>query len=519
MLAEKLILTVGKRYKARAGVTAPVSAGQDASTPVLHTLPAGTLVVCAQVPESGGRVRISSPAGWVDAALLEVAEPAPVLRPDFVTFQQRHDLVAPGDAYGLEFPFSLAMLQEHGPDFLTRAFHASGVMSADNRVTEILSMKPIEVKGASENALMTIAYARDEPGIEAELFVKMPAADVERKFGLAGMSHGEVEMARLSQKGIVPVETAKYYFADYCTHTANYILITGKIAFGVAPIELAHSKGYDFMVPDAGAHYRVLTQALGRLVAAHKTGAMGYDLEEIFPYGRAARDFWPSDESAGRIDRLVDFIGRIAPQLFIREGTDPAFLKQWREDLLFGLANKDAVIAWLHANPDYTGLCHSNLNIDNAWYWRDDAGALHVGLLDWGGTGQMSIGQALSSMLMMPEPEAYTALVREAINGFIAEYHAAGGLALDPETLRFHYKASVFSTAIWIIVDYITDMLFQFSEADYAGMKDRFDERLTGTGIYSAIIWIDNMLRDWLDDLTPGEACRQIVAQHAQPTA
>ena len=58
-------------------------------------------------------------------------------------------------------------------------------------------------------------------------------------------------------------------------------------------------------------------------------------------------------------------------------------------------------------------------------------------------------------------------------------------------------------------------MLFQYSEADYAGMKDRYDERLTGTGLYSAIIWIDNMLRDWLDDLTPGEACRQIVAGNA----
>lgn len=515
MQTEELNPMVGRRYKVQAGVSAPVRAGPDESAPLLHTLPAGALVVCAQVTDSGRCVRINSPAGWVDGTLLEIAAPACALRPDFDTFQQRHDLVAPGDAYGLEFPFSLAMLQEHGPGFLTRAFHASGVISADNQVTEILSMKPIEQKGASENALMTIAYARHEPGIETELFVKMPPANVERKFGLAGMSHGEVEMARLSQKGIVPVETAKYYFADYCTHTANYILITGKVPFGVAPIEPAYHKGYDFMVPDAGEHYRVLTQALVRLVAAHKTGAMGYDIEEIFPYARAARDFWPSAESAGKIDRLIDFIGRIAPQLFIREGTDPVFLKQWREDLLFGLANKDRVIAWLHANPDYTGLCHSNLNIDNAWYWRDDAGALHVGLLDWGGTGQMSIGQALSSMLMMPEPEGYLALVHETISHFIAGYQAATGIALDPAMLRFHYKASVFSTAIWIIVDYITDMLFQYSEADYAGMKDRYDARLTETGLYSAIIWIDNMLRDWLDDLTPGEACRQIVAGNA----
>ncbi len=513
MIADTLTLLSGQRYRVKDGSTASVSQRSDGSGSRVAELPGGAVVVCAQIGGKDGRIRISAPAGWVEGAVLENAPRAPSLKPDFATFQQRHREVRPGDAYGLEFPFSLAMLEEFGPDFLTKAFHASGVLAADNRVTAILSTKPIEVKGASENALVTITYAKDDPTIETELFIKMPPADVERKFGLAGMSHGEVEIARLSQTGKVPVDTAPYYFADYCTDTANYILITGKIAFGVAPIEPAHHKGYDFLVPEAGDHYRVLTQALAKLVAAHKTGAMGHEVEEIFPYARAARDFWPSPDSAAKIDRLVDFIGRIAPQLFVAEGTDADFLNRWRDDLQFGLAHKDALNAYLHADPDYTGLCHSNLNIDNAWYWRDGDGQLQVGLLDWGGAGQMSIGQALSSMLMMPEPEAYIQLVHDTIATFIAEYHAAGGIALDPDTLRFHYKASVFSTAIWIIVDYVTDMLFQFSEDDYASMKDRFDERLTSTGLYSAVIWIDNMLRDWLDDPTPGAVSRRIVGQ------
>ncbi|MBU6392981.1 MAG: hypothetical protein KGQ75_00245 [Sphingomonadales bacterium] len=512
MVDEQNAVAVAKRYKVRTGQVADVTAARDGTGGPLHQLPAGTTVVCAQAPQSSGRIRISSPAGWVDPALLEPAPAAPSLRLEYDVFQERHTQVAPGDAYGLEFPFSLAMLEEYGPEWLTRAFQASGIIGPDNRVISLGGIKPIEVMGASENALFTIAYEKPEAHLETELFIKMPPADTVRKFGLTGMSHGEVEIARLSQKGIVPVETAPYYFADYCTHTGNYILITGKIAFGVDPIEPAHRKGFDFRVPAADEHYQVLTTALARVVAAHKTGAMGLDIEDIFPYPRGARDFWQSAESAGRIDRLVDFIGRIAPQLFIKEGTDPAFLQRWREDLLFGLANKDAVIGWLHADPDYTGLCHSNLNIDNAWYWRDADGKLQVGLLDWGGVGQMSIGQALSSMLMMPEPEAYIDLARNTIDRFIADYQAAGGIELSAEKLRFHYKASVFSTAIWIIVDYITDMLFQFPEESWAAMANRFDDQLTGTGLYSAIIWIDNMLRDWLDDLTPGEACRRIVA-------
>jgi hypothetical protein len=44
-------------------------------------------------------------------------------------------------------------------------------------------------------------------------------------------------------------------------------------------------------------------------------------------------------------------------------------------------------------------------------------------------------------------------------------------------------------------------------------MKDRFDPRIQESGFASAIIWIDNMLRDWLEPMTPGDACRRIVAR------
>jgi hypothetical protein len=43
-------------------------------------------------------------------------------------------------------------------------------------------------------------------------------------------------------------------------------------------------------------------------------------------------------------------------------------------------------------------------------------------------------------------------------------------------------------------------------------MEDRFDSQLQESGLSSAIIWVDNMLREWCEDLTPGDVCRQIVA-------
>ena len=37
------------------------------------------------------------------------------------------------------------------------------------------------------------------------------------------------------------------------------------------------------------------------------------------------------------------------------------------------------------SDPDYIAYAHPNLNIDNAYWWRDDKGVLDAGLIDWSG--------------------------------------------------------------------------------------------------------------------------------------
>ncbi|MCP1471460.1 hypothetical protein J3E64_003167 [Sphingobium sp. OAS761] len=484
----------------------------------LHHLPKGTRVVCAEraVDDKGNeRVRIASPAGWVDAKTLA---PAPAISTpilDYETFLQRHQKISAGDHYGLEFPIDLAGLREAGPEFLTRAFRASGVMAGDNHVTGIVSLDKLDIRGASENGLLELSYARDEPGLQTHLFVKFPPADVHHKYGLLRLSDGEIEMARLSRERQLPVRLTRYYFGDHSVYTGNYILITERVAFGAGSVEPAYRKGYDHEVPCVEEHYEVLTRDLARLVAAHKRGDLGYDLEEIFPFAKAARDFDPIIDPEPRLDRLIDFIGRVAPRLFAPEVTRPAFLQKWREDVLFGLEHKDKVLAYLLSDVDYTGLCHINLNVDNAWFWRDDAGELQAGLLDWGGAGQASLAQALSGMLMMPEPEKHISLVNRVIDVFIEECARQGCPPISREELHFQYKASVYSTAIFMFVTILADALQYFPEEYFASMESRMDARLLEGGFYSAVVWIDNMLREWLEDVTPGDACRQIVARAA----
>jgi hypothetical protein len=437
------------------------------------------------------------------------------LLPDRQTFDRLHLTIAPGDHYGLEFPISVPMLEDFGPAFLTRAFRASGAIAADNEVTAIVALQPISVQGASERALLTVDYARDEPGLHKQLFVKFPPLEPNFKFGLIRMGYGEVAMQRLSGSDGFPVKTAKYYFGDHCAKTTNFILITERIPFGVAPVSPALRKGYDHMIAGVEGHYELLVRALARLVGAHKRGAMPPEVDGIFPYAGAARDFEPIDDAAGKIDRLIEFISQTAPHLFIAEASDPAFMARWREDLLYGLEHKDVVIAYLHGDADYTGICHPNLNVDNAWYWREPSGDLQIGLLDWGGAGHMSVAQALSGMLMMPEPEKYQRLVDFVLSTFREELAAQCGVTLDAEELRLQFKASTFSTAICTIVEFFGDVFAVHTPEAYASMKDRFDPRLLDSGLIAAIIWVDNILREWTDDLTPGDACREIVARSA----
>jgi hypothetical protein len=515
-MIEEISLSPGTRCQIIADEGVSVTAGSAADDRQLHHLPKGALVVCAERAantQGKARVRIASPAGWVDAGALRPVAPVAKTVLDYESFLKRHQQISPGDHYGLEFPIDIAGLREAGPAFLTAAFRASGVLSADNRVTDIVALDKLDIRGASENGLLTLSYAREEPGLQTHLFVKFPPTDVHHKYGLLRMSNGEIEMARLSREQQLPVTLTRYYFGDHSCYTGNYILITERVAFGVDPIEPAYRKGYDHDVPCIEEHYEVLARDLARLVAAHKRGDLGHKVEEIFPFAAAARDFDPIADPEPGLDRLIDFIARVAPQLFASEVTRPEFLQKWREDVLFGLEHKDKVIAYLLSDVDYTGLCHINLNLDNAWFWRDEAGQLHAGLLDWGGAGQASLAQALSGMMMMPQPEKHIALVNRVIDVFIEECAAQGCPPIDREELYFQYKASVYSTAIFMFITILSEALKHFPEEYFSSMESRMDPQLLEGGFYSAVVWIENMLREWLEDVTPGDACRQIVAR------
>jgi len=446
----------------------------------------------------------------MNAADLVEASAVSGLRFDWSRFERQHEDVTRGILYGLAFPFTISMIEEWGAEFLTRAFHAAGTMSRDNHVVAISRVEPCHGGQAADKAFLDVEYARAEPGLSGELFVKMPASDVQRKFYLANTVPFEVEFARLSSRGVVPVDVPRFYFGDYSAETSNYLLVTERIAYGDGTIAPTCEKGFDHELPDAHERYLVLTKSLAALVAAHKCGDLGYEIESTFPFAPSAPLSRIPSQVEAQLDKLATFIAETAPNLFPEWASQPDFLARFRADVLFGFEHVDELARQLHADVDYVGLCHPNLNLDNAWFWRESDGVLHAGLLDWGMTRQMNISQALCGMLMFPEPETYSELVRNVVDTFVTEYESICGVRLEAATIRNHYKASLFLNSISMILEIVVDQFDQFTREDYRGMENRFDGELQACGLSAGVIWVRNLVEEWNDEVSPAEAIREI---------
>merc|ERR1711981_308733 len=91
---------------------------------------------------------------------------------------------------------------------------------------------------------------------------------------------------------------------------------------------------------------------------------------------------------------------------------------------------------WMHQNPSHCALGHQNMNVDNAYFWRDESGDLQCGVFDWGGLGSGSIGVKLWWWFYCSDYEVF----RDHIQNFIKTYvdtlkEYGGGVALDSEEL------------------------------------------------------------------------------------
>ena len=359
---------------------------------------------------------------------------------------------ARGDIFGLDFPAHPEALKADGPGFLTRAFHASGALGADNSVTQITSLDEWTLGGTGVKALLSVAYERDAPGLSPDLFVKF-SRNFHDKVRDGGRHHmpPEVRLANLSREPGFPVPVPKCFFADIQQETLTGVIITERIPYGQGAVEPHHPKCMDQILPEPMAHYSALVSNLARLSGAHKSGRLGDAVARDFPLDLdrliKGRPRFEAPLVAKRINRLAEFILQY-PHLVPAHIADRAFLEGVCAAALLLVEQQEDIWRFLYSRPDMIALCHMNANIDNAWFWRKPDGTLRSGLIDWGSVGQMSVASSIWGCVGAAEPDTHDRHLDDLLGLFVAEYARAGGPALDPGELARNLEMHVMMSTL-----------------------------------------------------------------------
>lgn len=387
------------------------------------------------------------------------------------------------DGLGLPMPAHPEALRAGGAAFLTAAFRASGVLSSDNAVVGITRCDDCAGGSTGRKLWLSVEYARPEPGLHADLFVKFsrdfddPIRD-RAKMQMAS----EVRFAQLSRTPGFPIAVPACVFAGWHADSGTGLLITHCVAFGRDGIEPHREKCRDTELPDALGHYQALLAAVARLAGAHRGGRLPADVSAQFPFSFEAaavgvRAPYTAQQLVHRVHRFASFAVAHAP-LLPANLRAPSFHARLLDEVPRVAAQADAIRAELSGWDDAIALCHWNANVDNAWFWRDADDRLACGLMDWGCVGQMNVAMALWGAMSGAEIALWDAHLDTLLARFVEEFHRSGGAVLDVPKLRRHlllYAALMGTTWLLDAPAYLGSLV-----PDLATVRDRFDPRIRG---------------------------------------
>lgn len=382
-----------------------------------------------------------------------------------------------GEASGLVFPTHPDALRAAGPDFLTQAFHSTGILSADNAVVRVTAFEDCSRGSTGRKVLLSVEYRQNLPGLHRELFVKFSrdfddALRDQQRYEMAR----EVQFAHVSCRPGFPVNVAACYFADFHGQSGSGILITQRVRYGEDPIEPHYEKCLDREMPDALAHYQALISANAQLAGQFHAGLLPEAISTTFPFDAhkaAAADPIRYDERQirNRIARFADFC-RAYPGLFPENIRTAEFHARLHAEAPRFLQHEKAIKQWLYGRPEYIVFCHWNANVDNAWFWRDAKAGLRCGLIDWGGVGQMNVASALWGSLSGAEWTLWDAHFDHLLELFCSEFARAGGGILDPCEVGLQLEMLVGLLGLCWLLDAVPLILRELPDLDVCASRD-----------------------------------------------
>ncbi len=376
---------------------------------------------------------------------------------------------APGDATGLVMPAHAQALLADGAAWLTRAFRAFGSMGTDNSVARIVSAEPCPGGSTGAKLFLTVEYAWPDPALYSQLFVKFSRdfSDARRDIAKREMA-SEARFESIARLPGFPIAVPAPYFADYHADSGTGLIITQRIFYGEGGIELHRRKCFDHDMPDPLPYYRATITALARLAAAHKAGHLAPDISTRFPLDPNFSGNDLIQSSAAELGDQLAYcrrFGEDAPQLLPPEVREPEFLAQLQRDAMRIHRNEAAIQRFLLGDPDLVALCHWNAHIDNCWFWRDGAGVMQCGLIDWGRAGQITFGSALWGALSAAHHDVWDNHLDELLALFLSEYHAGGGELILLDRLKAHLTLSIAHMGVARVFAFPENVLFRVPDA------------------------------------------------------
>jgi hypothetical protein len=386
-----------------------------------------------------------------------------------------------GDLTGVSFPTDIPTLVAAGPEFLTNAFHATGALARDNRVTAITHAAEFAGGGQGQKMTLDVAYARPDPGLHERLFVKfqlLPDHPLRALF--VHQMEPEVRFALLSRRRGFPIRVPVCYFADREAKSESALLITERVPFGAEGIEPMYDKCLDYLIDNPFDHYRAITHALAKLAGFHRSGRLGDTVDQAFPFALTALNAtrlisFSRDELIARFTQIRAFMTEM-PQLFPAELRDQTFWDQFCRDAATVFDKESDIHRYINGQSDLIALCHFNMNIDNAWFWRDANGERQCGLLDWGLVSQMNVAHSFFGMACGAEQDFLAVHEEGLMVQFLDEYQAQGGPrgSLESFTRCVHLAAALKGVA-WMLGGLLS-IRAELTAMD--NLKDRYDPRI-----------------------------------------
>jgi hypothetical protein len=406
-----------------------------------------------------------------------------------------------GDHLGLKIPAHVDALRGEAAAFLTRAFHASGVLADNNSVCAVTRLEECRGGSTGRKFHLVVQYAKASADLHTELFIKF-SRDFDDRIRDQAKSQlePEVRLALLSRSPGFPIVVPVCYFADYNAVSGTGMLITQSIAFGKHGLEPMYEKCLDYTMPEPLAHYQAIFRNLGKLAGTHKSGHIEDSVAKHFPYVAADQSLnhpirYSLEQLQRRVEKLSDFATNY-PKLLPANITSPAFIAQLSREIPVFLQQESAIKQYLQSQPDYIALIHWNANIDNAWFWRDEAGQLQCGLLDWGSVNQMNIGLALWGALSAAETSMWNDHLDMLLALFTAEFGNAGGPGLNIEEL----KRQMFLAAAMMSLSWLMDApaMIKKQIPGLAEGADRFDPAIKANETArTQLLMLTNFLNLW----------------------